>query len=62
MAVRVTTGGLKDLSKEQIERVENQLLKSLVRELGHVLPPDWTQVTFSRIGPPHDVAAGERNG
>ena len=59
MAVRVTTGGLKGLSKDQIERVENQLLKSVVGELGHALPPDWTQIIFSRIGPPHDVATGE---
>ena len=60
MSVRVSTGGLKNISKDQQERIQNQLLQSVIRELGHELPPDWTQVTFSRIGPSHPEAEAEK--
>jgi hypothetical protein len=56
MAVRVQTGSLHNLSEAQQERIQNVLLQALVRELGDKLPPDWTQITFSRIGPSHDPA------
>jgi hypothetical protein len=54
MAMRVHTGSLRNLSEAQTERIQNALLQSLIRELGDALPPDWTQITFSRIGPSHD--------
>jgi hypothetical protein len=54
MAIRVNTGFLQNLSEKQRMTVENKLLQSVLHELGAVLPPDWTQVTFSRIGPPHE--------
>jgi hypothetical protein len=55
MAIRVTTGGLQHVTKEQTEKIENKLLQAVVSELGpeHALKPDWTQITFSRIGPSH---------
>lgn len=59
MAIRVSTGGLKSLTKEQTAKIENALLRGVVSELGATLPPDWTQITFSRIGPSHDVAKEE---
>lgn len=52
MAIRVSTGGLKRVSEEKRKKIENKLLQAVVSELGkHALPPDWTQITFSRIGP-----------
>ncbi len=60
MGIRVSTGGLKNISKEQVAKIENKLVEAVVAELGkHALPPDWTQITFSRIGPPHEPARGE---
>jgi hypothetical protein len=61
MAIRVTTGGLKHITKEQTEKIENKLLQAVISELGkeHALPPDWTQITFSRIGPPHEPVKEE---
>lgn len=55
MAMRVHTGALRNLNSAQTERIQNALLHALVTELGDALPPDWTQITFSRIGPPHNV-------
>jgi hypothetical protein len=60
MGIRVTTGGLKNISKEQVAKIENKLVEAVVAELGkHALPPDWTQITFSRIGPSHTPAKSE---
>jgi len=57
MAIRVSTGGLKRISEEKRKKIENKLLKAVISELGaKALPPDWTQITFSRIGPPHEPA------
>jgi hypothetical protein len=57
MAIRVSTGGLKRVSEEKRKKIENKLLQAVVSELGkNALPPDWTQITFSRIGPPHTPA------
>jgi hypothetical protein len=57
MAIRVSTGGMKRISEEKRKKIENKLLQVVVSELGkNALPPDWTQITFSRIGPPHEPA------
>ena len=55
MAIQVTTGGLLHITKEQTEKIENKLLQAVVSELGpkHALEPDWTKITFSRVGPSH---------
>ena len=55
MAIRVSTGGLQRITKKQIEKIENKLLQAVVSEMGpeHALQPDWTQITFSRVGPSH---------
>ena len=55
MGVSISTGGLKNLTSEQEERIQNQLLQSVVKELGLLKAPDWTKITFSRVGPPHEA-------
>jgi hypothetical protein len=56
MAIRVSAGEVKRISEAQRKKIENKLLQAVVSELGRELPPDWTQITFSRIGPPHTPA------
>jgi hypothetical protein len=56
MAIRVITGALQNITKEQTEKIENKLLQAVVGELGPehaLLEPDWTKITFSRVGPSH---------
>lgn len=60
MAIRVHTGALHHITESQRVAIENKLLQSVLHEIGVDLPPDWTKITFSRIGPPHDEFVAER--